>query len=116
VAPHDCLSCGTCCFSELDAYVRVTGEDHARLGDRAGDLVRFIGNRAYMRMEDGHCAALRIEASRAERGRFVCDVYDARPAICRELERGSPQCEGEIATKQDRPKRLLVQISKRRGA
>ena len=95
--PPECLACGTCCFSNLETYVRVTGDDYERLGDRADALARFAGNRAYMRMEDGHCAALRIEG-----GRFVCTAYDVRPDVCRDLARGSPECAGEIATKRDR--------------
>lgn len=108
--PPDCLRCGTCCFSTLDTYVAVTGDDHARLGDRADDLVVFHGTRAYMRMHDGHCAALRIDAARGE---FVCTVYEERPATCRELARGSRECAGEIATKGDRPISLLSRA--RRG-
>jgi hypothetical protein len=104
-----CLACGVCCFSRLEDYVRVTGSDHARLGERADELVRFDGNRAYMRMYDGHCAALRIEKSS---GRFVCSAYDVRPQICRDLARGSGACLGEIATKRSRPllalRRLVV--------
>jgi Fe-S-cluster containining protein len=100
--PDDCRDCGTCCFSELETYVRVTGDDHARLGEAAERLVAFVGNRAYMKMEGGHCAALTLSE-----GRFVCSVYEARPDTCRQLERGSPQCEGEIATKGDRPGLLL---------
>jgi hypothetical protein len=83
--------------------VRVSGEDLARLGDRA-ELVEWHGNRAYMRTGEGHCAALRVEASS---GSFVCTVYEVRPQICRDLERGSPACQGEIATKSDRPLRAL---------
>jgi|SRR5579883_2064443 Fe-S-cluster containining protein len=104
MAVPECLSCGTCCFSNLETYVRVTGDDHARLGARAEELVVFVGNRAYMRMVDGRCAALRVD--RAAR-RFVCDVYEARPATCRDLARGSPSCLGELATKRDRPLRAL---------
>ena len=96
--PDDCLACGTCCFSTLDTYVRVTGDDHARLGEAADRLVVFSGNRAYMRMEGGRCAALAVEGER-----FVCTVYEARPETCRDLARGSPECLGEIATKGDRP-------------
>jgi Fe-S-cluster containining protein len=96
----ECLACGTCCFSQLDTYVRVTGDDFERLGDRAEALTAFVENRAYMRMVDGHCAALSVD--RAAR-RFVCTVYDARPTTCRELARGSPACLGEIATKGERP-------------
>jgi Fe-S-cluster containining protein len=100
----DCLSCGTCCFSDLDRYVRVSGDDHERLGDRAEDLVVFLENRAYMRMTAGHCAALHVDAARRE---FRCTVYEQRPQICRDLARGSPQCEAEIAEKGDRPRRAL---------
>jgi Fe-S-cluster containining protein len=102
MAVPECLRCGTCCFSASDAYVRVSGEDFARLGERAAALVAWSGNRAYMRMRDGRCAALRVAA-----GAFVCTVYERRPRICRDLERGSPECEGEIAAKGDRPLRVL---------
>jgi Fe-S-cluster containining protein len=96
----ECLSCGVCCFSRLEAYVRVTGDDYARLGERAEELVRFDGHRAHMRMVDGHCAALRVEESPV---RLVCSAYETRPEVCRDLARGSGACLGEIATKQDRP-------------
>lgn len=97
---RDCLTCGTCCFSYLENYVRVTGDDHALLSDHAESLVRFDGNQAFMRMTEGHCAALTIDR---EKGRFVCSVYALRPETCRDLERGSPACEGELATKSERP-------------
>jgi len=106
--PPPCLSCGTCCFSTLDTYVRVSGDDFARLGDRAEALAVFIGNRAYMRMEGGHCAALHVER---ESRRFVCTIYDDRPATCRELERGSRECLGEIATKGERPRLALLEAT-----
>ena len=110
-APPPCLECGTCCFSNLETSVRVTGDDHARLGEAAEDLVVFIGNRAYMRLaESGHCAALHVDGSS---GRFVCSVYELRPACCRELERGSPQCAGELFTKAGRAEGRLVEL--RRG-
>jgi uncharacterized protein len=96
----ECLSCGTCCFSLLATYVRVTGHDHARLAERAEELVWFDGNRAYMRMTDGHCGALRIEPAS---GRFFCSTYETRPAVCRDLERGSGACRGELDTKAERP-------------
>ncbi len=95
-----CLACGACCFSTLESYVRVSGDDHERMGDRADELVRFDGYRAYMRMVDGRCAALRMDASN---GRFVCDAYEIRPDVCRSLERGSAACLAEIETKGERP-------------
>ncbi|MEO7112123.1 MAG: YkgJ family cysteine cluster protein [Polyangiaceae bacterium] len=99
VAP-ECLACGVCCFSQLENYVRVTGDDHARLAERGDELTRFDGNRAYMRMIDGHCAALRIEKKTQQ---LVCSVYDTRPQVCRDLARGSSACRGEIAMKHERP-------------
>lgn len=86
----------------------MTGDDHARLGDDAERLVVFVGNQAFMRIEDetegvGRCAALHVDAS----GAFLCSVYDRRPQPCRDLEQGGPACLGEIATKRDRPRRAL---------
>jgi len=80
--------------------VRVTGDDHARLRERADDLVSWGGNRAYMRMTDGHCAALRLEPAS---GQSVCSVYETRPQTCRDLVRGLGACLGEIETKGERP-------------
>ena len=105
----ECTRCGACCFSESARHARVTGDDHARLGDEADQLVVFLGNQAFMRLagEEGarHCAALVLDAAS---GTFHCSVYDRRPSICRELERGSGACEGERHTKGDRPARALL--------
>jgi Fe-S-cluster containining protein len=108
MAVPDCMSCGTCCFSELEKFVRVLGDDHERLGGQAEALVAFVGNRAYMKMVDGHCAALRVGGSQ---GRFVCTAYEARPQICRDLQRGSPECLGEIGSKEVRPLLALRRAS-----
>ncbi|MEY4513042.1 MAG: hypothetical protein RLZZ450_5164 [Pseudomonadota bacterium] len=94
-----CLRCGACCFSSLVSYVRVSGDDYTRLGEHAEPLTSFLGNRCYMRMTDGHCAALVVDAE----GSFVCSVYEQRPDICRELARESSQCEAERAQKAERP-------------
>jgi hypothetical protein len=96
----ECLACGTCCFSTLPEYLRVFGVDHDRMDDRARAFTHFIGNRCFMRLEDGHCAALVVDA---ERRLFVCSIYESRPDTCRALERGSGACRGEIATKAERP-------------
>ena len=97
--PTDCLRCGVCCFSNLETYVRVTGDDWARLGDAAGQVAHFIGQRAYMKMNAGHCAALEVRRTPDNGAEFFCTIYDRRPQVCRDLERGSPQCEGERAAK-----------------
>lgn len=98
-----CLRCGVCCFSRLETYVRVRGEDWARLGADAEGMAHFTGHRAYMRMADGRCAALEArEAPDGAREHF-CTIYERRPQICRDLARGSPQCEAERALKSGRP-------------
>jgi Fe-S-cluster containining protein len=106
----ECLACGACCFSWLETYVRVTGDDYSRLAERAHDLVSWAGNRAYMRMVDGHCCALRIDPLE---GRLACSAYATRPDTCRELARGSGACLGEIETKRERP---LLTLARRRAA
>lgn len=95
-----CLACGTCCFSLLDTFVKVTGDDYARLAGRAEELVWFDGTRAYMRMSDGHCSALTIDA---RTGTFVCGAYELRPQVCRDLERASGNCLAERDAKSERP-------------
>jgi Fe-S-cluster containining protein len=102
----DCVACGACCFAQIECYVAVRGDDYARLGDAADGLTVFVENRCFMRMQDGHCAALRIEPS----GRFWCSVYERRPAICRELARGGPACQAERALKRERAERALLPL------
>ncbi len=97
--PADCLTCGTCCFSTLPEYIRVFGIDYDRMNDEARALTHFVGNRCYMRIEDGHCAALIIEPE----GRFVCSIYPMRSDVCRSLERGTGACAGELLEKRERP-------------
>ncbi len=101
-APADCRGCGVCCFSDSPAYVRVTGDDWARLGPDAERLAHFIGHRAYLRMAGGHCAALERRCRPDGGPDFFCTIYERRPQVCRDLARGSPHCLGEIATKGDR--------------
>jgi Fe-S-cluster containining protein len=105
---EECMRCGACCFSESEKHARVTGDDYARLGDDAPRLVVFVGNQAFMRIdrtgEIGRCAALIVDPVA---GTFHCSVYERRPDVCRDLERGSPACAGERVTKNDRPRRLL---------
>jgi uncharacterized protein len=88
----------------------VTGADHARLGVRADELSTFDGHRAHMRMVDGHCGALRVNAVT---GHLACDAYETRPEVCRALVRTSSACLGEIEAKSDRP---LLALRLARGA
>ena len=82
-------------------FVRVTGNDWTQLGDRADELAQFIGHRAFMRMREGHCAALELRADDDGKEDFFCAIYDRRPQICRDLARGSPQCAAERSKKAD---------------
>lgn len=97
--PTDCRGCGVCCFSPSPVYVRVTGDDWKRLGNRADELAHFVGHRAFMRMREGHCAALEVRRDANGALDFFCTIYADRPHVCRALERGSPECEGERASK-----------------
>ena len=102
VTPSDCQRCGVCCFSPSDEYVWVTGYDWTRLAEQAERHAHFIGNRAFMKMHEGHCAALAITRLDDDTLHFHCTVYEQRPEICRMLERGSPECLGELETKANR--------------
>lgn len=99
----ECIACGCCCFSQAKDYLRVAGIDYERLGDDAERLTVFVENRAYMKMEDGHCAALVYDAGK---NAYLCSVYERRPDVCRWLERGSGQCAAERHEKADRPVQL----------
>jgi hypothetical protein len=104
----ECTACGTCCFSTAEDYLRVSGKDYERLGDDAERLTHFIENRAYMRLSEGHCAALVVDVPGR---RFLCSVYEDRPDVCRWLQRGSSHCRAELHEKGQRPL-----IALRRGA
>ena len=108
-----CLDCGACCFSTLPEYIRVFGVDLDRMDDRAQALTHFIGNRCYMRIEDGHCAALIIDP---EARRFLCSIYEVRPDCCRVLERGHGTCLGELHEKADRPLLAVEALLRRRSS
>jgi uncharacterized protein len=95
----ECLRCGACCFSALAEFVVVKGDDYERLGEQAERFVAFDGHRAHMRMEAGHCSALSLDVAT---GRFVCQVYEVRPSVCRDLGRGTGACGAERAAKAER--------------
>ena len=105
-----CTACGACCFSELPEYVRVFGCDLDRMDEAAQSFVVFLGNRCFMRIEGGRCAALRIEVPDEVRSRgfdpiartFTCAIYEMRPDVCRSLDRGSSGCRAERHAKVDR--------------
>ena len=120
--PPDCQRCGACCFSDSPRHARVTGDDHRRLGEDAEQLVTWLGNAAFMRLERvtdrralpatddaplHKCIALTVDPVT---GSFACSIYATRPQVCRDLERGGGACRGELATKGERPPRALAML------
>lgn len=108
----ECVRCSACCFSRARDYLRVAGVDYDRLGDDAAQLTVFVENRAYMKMVDGHCAALTYDQKQEA---FLCSVYERRPDVCRWLERGSGQCAAERHEKAARPILLRRQVTQGEG-
>lgn len=105
----ECLACGVCCFTTLPTAIRVTGDDHARMGDAAEKYAVFFGNRCYMRVDEGrgHCSALEVDV---ERRRFVCGIYEVRPEVCRDLAHGGRACAAERHEKSGRPDVLVARL------
>ena len=87
-----CTQCGVCCFFEDPRYVMVFEEDSQRLGTRADELTREIGGRRFMRQEQGHCIALHQHGEH-----WLCSIYEQRPRLCREFERGCEVCRTVVA-------------------
>lgn len=107
VAPLDCRDCGRCCFSDNPAHVRVFGVDLDRMTEADEAALRWDENRCFMRLEQGHCAALGVDAAT---GRFGCTIYERRPDVCRSLERGTGACRAEHEAKAGRPDVLLARL------
>jgi Fe-S-cluster containining protein len=76
-------------------YVRVMGTDWGRLGPDAERWATFTGNRAHLRMKDGHCAALERRRTADGCAIWFCTIYERRPDVCRDLGENTPQCEAE---------------------
>lgn len=81
------------------------------MDERAQALTHFLGNRCYLRLEDGHCAALVVEPGPP--ARFLCSIYEMRPDACRALERGSGACRGELHEKSERPLLAVERLLRR---
>lgn len=84
----DCTTCGACCFGHK---IVLSPEDEARL---TVDLVLALTElddaaeeRRMRKRPDGACVALREEG-----GRFLCSIYEHRPQVCVDYERGGRRC------------------------
>jgi hypothetical protein len=76
----DCMTCGACCREAYDA-VDVGPRAAARI---AASMIERRDGRLYLRRAGDRCAALE--------GHYRCTMYDARPASCRDFERGGRHC------------------------
>lgn len=92
-----CLRCGACCLGEA-GWVHIAADDDARIEEHhvLRSLVEITvrgGMQVHsVRMVRGACAALR-----SVDGDTRCAGYEARPAVCRALERGSAECLAALA-------------------
>jgi Fe-S-cluster containining protein len=88
-----CTTCGKCCFGP-DEYVELFGDDVEQLGPELVARLTVEGvsgaghcpTPRFMRMEGGHCAALKISG-----GKFLCSVYEQRPLLCRIYKAHTPE-------------------------
>ena len=108
----ECTACGACCFSTLPEYIRVWGIDLDRMDDRAQSFTHFLGNRCYLRLDEGHCAALVLDPVGK---RYLCSIYEMRPDCCRALERGSGACNADRHEKSERPLIAMEALIRRRS-
>lgn len=87
-----CTACGVCCFFDDPRYVMVFEDDEPRLGALAAEMTHYIAGRRFMKAVDGHCVALRREGEH-----WLCSIYEQRPQLCRDFQRGIPTCRENVA-------------------
>jgi Fe-S-cluster containining protein len=83
--PDDCQKCGACCAVQK-VWAEVTEEEAGRIGLpllQRGDIEPYA-----MATVDGRCIALEGKVL----GNCSCTIYDKRPQVCRDVERGSLLC------------------------
>lgn len=84
--PPPCTECGACCAHHDPKWVEVTAADASRIPVellQAGDIQPFA-----LKMGSGRCAALAGIVGRET----ACRIYEQRPAICRNVQRGDALC------------------------
>jgi Fe-S-cluster containining protein len=99
----ECTECGHCCFFDDPRYVMLFEGDFERLGARADELTVEIAGRVFMRSREGHCIALRQDGER-----WLCSIYEQRPFLCRDFQRGCDTCHDVVREKHPRVRRLAV--------
>ena len=79
-----CSNCRACCCRLEVLLITDTGVPEYFIDSNSW------GARVMARLDDGWCAAL-------DRDTFRCSIYERRPAICRDFEMGSYECQIERA-------------------
>ncbi len=109
----DCVSCGACCYSrpwwmyssegeqanppaDVSTYVFTPSDENTppelevpippgRVIEGDGYITKNRGRA--LRVVDGRCVALQVEA-----GRSSCSIYERRPIVCRQFPKGGWRC------------------------
>ncbi len=89
----DCLACGTCCFTPNPRMVELLGIDEVATPEEW--VVQEPDGSKHMRMLPTTVPGIWVCA--AHGADHVCKIYARRPFLCREFERGSPDCQEAIA-------------------
>ncbi len=95
-----CTSCGGCCYTSEPRYIGVYGFDLARMDELTVSYTTISGGKRFMRFDDGHCSALRIDEAAQ---RYECAVYEQRPDACHWLQRGSAECLAKVRAPTNNP-------------
>lgn len=80
----ECQDCGICCRASVPDYVELSDFEIDNIPER---MVKWIDTFPFMRMRKGACIAFRSCESRCS-----CAVYEHRPNVCRDFERGGSRC------------------------
>ena len=91
VAVPECTACGVCCFFDDPRYVMVFDDDLERLGPYAESMTHMLRGRRFMLAEQGHCIALRQAGEH-----YLCSIYEHRPQLCRDFQRGCDTCQSVV--------------------
>ncbi len=108
----ECIECGACCFSPVAHYIRLWAVDLERMGPFREKFSEPVGGAVYLRMSEGHCAALMLDSKERT---FKCAMYEVRPDACRVFERGGGQCRSDRSEKRGRAEDALLKLGKGRS-
>lgn len=90
--PESCAGCGKCCYPFVpllpeDTHIPEEWVDTRRVGTKTFRTLKQLpdSNPAYAAHSYEHCLHLDPVTK-------LCRIYDQRPRVCRDFERGIPLC------------------------